>query len=100
MEPTRELDQIRAELNLLHDRTMALRVEISSSQAVTEQRFTEIMARFDGLTKGLDSMRQSINALEHLASEGRTSLKTLLWVGGAVAAITTFMVTLINYIPR
>lgn len=100
MEPTRELDQIRSELNTLHDRTTSLRVEIAASQAATEQRFAQIMACLEELRKDIESTNTSITNLQQLASEGKTSLKTLLWLGGAVAAVTTFVLMIYSYIPR
>ena len=43
---------------------------------------------------------QNLNQVSDLASQGKTSLKTLLWVGGVVAGLTAFIATVINILPK
>ena len=100
MEPTRELDQIRTELNRLHDRTNATKLDITALQATTEQRFNHILTCLEAMKNDMEALNQSVMSLQTLATEGRTSLKTLLWIGGAVAAVTTFLLTIYSYTPR
>jgi hypothetical protein len=45
-------------------------------------------------------MNGSIVALQDIATQGRTSIKTLLWVGGAIASIVAFVLMIISYIPK
>ena len=45
-------------------------------------------------------MHKKLNQVSELASQGKTSLKTLLWLGATVAAIATFISVLLNIIPR
>lgn len=100
MEPTRELDQIRSELNKLHDRTTAARLETTALQATTEQRFNHILNCLEVIKSDMEALNQSVGNLQTLATEGRTSIKTLLWLGGAVAAITTLFFTIYSYTPK
>ena len=100
MEPTRELDQIRAELDKLHDRTNDIKVNATALEATTEQRFNHILLCLEGLRKDLEAMNSSVASLQTLASEGQTSLKTLLWLGGAVAGITAFFIMLYDLFPK
>lgn len=100
MEPTRELDQIRSELNRLHDRTNATKIDITALQATTEQRFNHILNCLEAMRGDMKALNESVMSLQTLATEGRTSLKTLLWIGGAVAAVTTFLLTIYSYTPR
>lgn len=94
MEPTRELDQIRAELNRLHDRTSDIKINATALEATTEQRFNHIILCLEALKKDLESVNGSVASLQMLASEGQTSLRTLLWLGGVVAGITAFLIML------
>ena len=94
MEPTRELDQIKTELNRLHDRTTSTRLEVTALEATTEQRFNHIILCLEALKKDLESVNGSVASLQVLASEGQTSLRTLLWLGGVVAGITAFLIML------
>ena len=48
----------------------------------------------------MENLNSSVAKLQTLATEGKTSLKTLLWLGGAVAAATTLALTLYSYIPK
>ena len=100
MEPTRELDQIRAELDKLHDRTNGIKVTATALEATTEQRFNHILQCLEGLRKDLETMNSSVSSLQVLASEGQTSLKTLLWLGGVVAGVTAFFIMLYDLFPK
>lgn len=100
MEPTRELDQIRSELDRLHDRTNATRLEVTALQATTEQRFEHILNCLEAMKADMETLNSSISSLQTLATEGQTSLKTLLWLGGAVAGITAFFIMLYDMLPK
>lgn len=100
MEPTRELDQIRSELDRLHDRTNATKLDVTALQATTEQRFEHILKCLEAMKTDMEALNSSVSNLQTLATEGRTSLKTLLWLGGAVAAATTLILTIYSYTPK
>ena len=100
MEPTREFDLIHAELAKLHDRTNDTKINITALQSTTEQRFNHILTCLEAMRGDMESLSTSVQSLQTLATEGRTSLKTLLWLGGAIAAVTTFIFTLYSYSPR
>lgn len=100
MEPTRELDQIRAELDKLHDRTNDIKVNATALEATTEQRFEHILACLEAMKTDMQSLNNSVASLQTLATEGQTSLKTLLWLGGAVAGVTAFFIMLYDLLPK
>jgi hypothetical protein len=100
MEPTRELDQIRSELNRLHDRTTATKLDVTALQATTEQRFDHIINCLEAMKQDMESLNNSITSLQTLATEGQTSLKTLLWLGGAIAGISAFLLMLYDFFPK
>lgn len=97
MDSTRELDQIRAELDRLHDRTIFNKTEIASHEAVCEERYQQIVNTLAQMRQDMEIMGQSISALKDLATQGQTSLRTLLWVGGASAAVLGFFLMVYDY---
>ena len=52
------------------------------------------------LKEELNMVHQKLNEVSELASQGKTSLKTLLWLGGIVAGIAAFLATILNMIPK
>ena len=100
MEPTRELDQIRSELDKLHDRTNATKTALSTLEALTAAQQHQIMTVLEAIQRDMDTMRDSISSLQSLATKGETSLKTFLWIGGTIAAITSFILMIYSYIPK
>jgi SMC interacting uncharacterized protein involved in chromosome segregation len=97
MESTRELDQIRSELDRLHDRTTSNKLEITSHEAVCEERYQQIVTTLKQMRQDMDSMSQAVCELKELATQGQTSLKTLLWFGGASAAVAAFFLMIYDY---
>jgi septation ring formation regulator EzrA len=86
----RELDQIRSELNVLHQRSTSNRTEISSHEAVCEERYKHISQSLDNMSRNMTELHAAIANLQELATQGKTSITTLLWIGGAVAGITAY----------
>lgn len=99
-ENTRELDQIQTELDRLHERSQSNRANISAHEAVCEERYAQIMTAIVEMKDEIKIVHSKLNEVSELATQGRTSLKTLLWVGGLVAGITAFIATIINIIPK
>ena len=90
MVDTRELDQIRSELDRLHERTTNNRTDISSHEAVCEERYKHISQSLDDMSRNMTELHAAIANLQQLATQGKTSITTLLWIGGAVAGITAY----------
>ena len=99
-ENTRELDQIQLELDRLHERSQDNKANISAHEAVCEERYAQIMAAVVDMRDELKTVHSKLNQVSDLASQGKTSLKTLLWVGGVVAGLTAFLATIINILPK
>jgi len=100
METSRELDQVRSELNTLHERTNSNKVAIATIEAVNEQRFDHILACLETVKKELEAQNASISNLQSMATEGKTSLRTLLWIGGFIASVTAFFLMVYDNIPK
>ena len=96
----RELDQIQIELDRLHERSQSNKANMTAHEAVCEERYNNIMSMMNEIRGELKSMHYKIEGVSELATKGKTSLKTLLWVGGAIASVTAFMVMIINMFPK
>lgn len=100
MSAERELDQIRDDIDKLHNRSNNNAVKIATLEATEKERYEHILASLERLREDVEEMNAAVRSLQSLATEGRTSLKTLLWVGGFVAALTSFVFMIMSYIPR
>ena len=96
----RELDQIQGDIETLHERSQNNRANISAHEAVCEERYTQIVNTMQELKEELNMVHQKLNEVSELASQGKTSLKTLLWLEGIVAGIAAFLATVFNMIPK
>ena len=96
----RELDQIQGDIETLHERSQNNRANISAHEAVCEERYTQIVNTMQELIEELNMVHQKLNEVSELASQGKTSLKTLLWLGGIVAGRAAFLATILNMIPK
>jgi hypothetical protein len=100
METNRELDQVRFELNSLHERSNNNKIAIATLEAVNEERFDHILSCLEKLQERIEEQNASIAMLQSLANEGKTSLKTLLWIGGFIASVTAFFIMIAEYVPK
>ena len=100
MDANRELDKIQEEIDKLHDRSNNNKIKIATLEATEKERYEHILASIEKLREDMEEMNTSIRALQSLATEGKTSLRTLLWVGGFVAALVSFILMIYNYVPK
>ncbi len=96
----RELDQIQQELDRLHERSQTNKANISAHEAVCEERYNNIISTMNSISDEMGLMHKKLNQVSELANQGKTSLKTLLWVGATVAAIATFISVMLNIFSR
>jgi len=100
MNDVRELDQIQIEIERLHERSQNNKAEISSHEAVCEERYLNIVKMFERMEKQMCKMDKEIEGIRDLATTGRASLKTLLWVGGLSVGMISLLSMIINILPR
>jgi hypothetical protein len=100
MNDSRELDQIQIEIERLHERSQNNKAEISSHEAVCEERYLHIVKMFERMEKQMCKMDREIEQIRELATTGRASLKTLMWVGGVAVTIISLFAMIINILPR
>ena len=95
MADVRELDQIQVEIERLHERSQNNKAEIQSHEAVCEERYNSIVTMFQRLENRLDKIDSEVDSIKVVATSGRASLKTLLWVGGLTAGVVSLISMLI-----
>lgn len=100
MESTRELDQIRGDIEKLQNTVASNKTNIVVLESISTQQYNQLIKLLATVQKDLDLMKESVDSLNHLASEGKTSLRTLVWAGGAIASLTAFILLLYDYIPK
>jgi hypothetical protein len=52
------------------------------------------------MSTNMSQLHSAIANLQELATQGRTSIATLLWVGGAVAAVTGYFLMVSDYFTK
>ena len=96
-ETARELDQIQIELDRLHERSQSNKAGISAHEGVCEERYTTIVTMFERFEKRIDKIETNLTEIREMATQGRASLKTLLWIGGLTAGIISLLSMIIPY---
>ena len=100
MNDTRELDQIQTELDRLHERSQSNKANISAHEAVCEERYDSIVSMFQRLEQRMDKIDSEVASIREMATQGRASLKTLLWVGGVTVTLVSLLTMILNMFPR
>ena len=93
----RELDQIQLDIDRLHERSQSNKSLISAHEAVCEERYNTIVTMFERFESRMDKMEQNLTEIREMATQGKTSLKTLLWIGGLTAGLISLLSMIIPY---
>ena len=100
MNDTRELDQIQTELDRLHERSQSNKAGISAHEAVCEERYNTIVSMFERSEERMTIIESNLAEIREMATQGRASLKTLLWVGGVTTGFISLLLMILNSIPK
>jgi prefoldin subunit 5 len=102
-----DLSSIREEIKQLHERSQNTKTDVRVLQTKYDERLAVLMEKIEKLDTDVgrlndrfESVLQKIDELNTLASQGKTSLKTLWFIGGAVAAIGATIATWSDLIFR
>lgn len=87
----KDIEQIRADIKQVSAVTTQNMAKLAALEAAEKQKYDNLLKSLDSLQKDIKDMRHSISELEILATQGQSSLKTLLWVGGFIAALATLV---------
>ena len=89
---------IEASVDTLHERTQKLRLDISTHEAVCEERYTQLLKTLEKMDIRLDMMQREVKDLREMALTGRVSLRTLLWVGSVTGGAAALVLSLFKTI--
>lgn len=81
-----DLSILREEINQLHDRTQNTKSDLRVLQTKFDERNTAILEKIDRLETEMSLVLKKLNELNDLANSGKTSIRTLWFLGGLVAA--------------
>jgi prefoldin subunit 5 len=89
-----DLSNIREEIKQLHERSQNTKTEVKVLQTKYDERLAAIMEKIEKLDTDVErlnarfeSVLQKIDHLSDLAVQGKTSLRTLWFIGALVAAL-------------
>lgn len=88
-----DLSILREEINQLHDRTQNTKSDLRVLQTKFDERNTAILEKIDRLETEMSLVLKKLNELNDLANSGKTSIRTLWFLGGLVAATLATLAT-------
>jgi DNA-directed RNA polymerase alpha subunit len=97
MDYERELNKVQKDLDLTFQKIESITVTVAALDATHKQQYDKIVYTLEKITKDMKELSNSVRALESLATQGKSSLRTLLWIGGIIAAIITFVFNIGGY---
>jgi len=89
---------INENIDTLHERTQQSKLEFSRHEAVCQERYEQLLKNMEAMSKTISEMHKEINELKIMATSGRISLKTLIWVGSVAGAVAGLGIALANYL--
>ena len=95
---------MREEIKQLHERSQNTKTEVKVLQTKFDERHLALMEKMEKLTSDIErlnnrfdvemvSLLEKIDKLNDLAIQGKTSLRTLWFIGGLVAALGAAIAT-------
>ena len=97
---TRELDQIQDDLEILHERSQSNKLKIATHEAACEERYAGIMLMLEKAQLQNDEMYKEIQRLSDLATQGKSSLRTLFYIGTFITSFIAIMYTITQFFPK
>lgn len=88
---------IEQNIDTLHERTQQSKLDFSRHEAVCQERYEQLIKTMNEMSTCMKDMRKEINELRTIATTGRVSLKTLLWVGSVSGAVIGIVLAIGNY---
>jgi predicted nucleic acid-binding Zn-ribbon protein len=99
-----DLSSIREEIRQLHERSQNTKTEVKVLQTKFDERHLALMEKIEKLTNDIErlnnrfdsemsSLLEKVDQLNNLANQGKTSLRTLWFIGGLVAAVGAAIAT-------
>ena len=78
---------LEKDVNVLHERTQDTKAQLNTHEAVCQERYENILSTIDKYDNKIRAIHKEVLELKTLATQGKTSLRTLFFMGTVVAAI-------------
>ena len=78
---------LEKDVNTLHERTQETKAQLNTHEAVCQERYENILSTIDKYDNKIRAIHKEVLELKTLATQGKTSLRTLFFMGTVVAAI-------------
>ena len=89
---------IEQNIDTLHERTQQSKLDFSRHEAVCQERYEQLLKNMQAMSNSISEMHKEINELKTMATSGRVSLKTLIWVGSVTGSIIALGVAVGSYL--
>lgn len=89
---------IEQNIDTLHERTQQSKLDFSRHEAVCQERYEQLLKNMEFMSNSISEMHKEINELKIMATSGRVSLKTLIWVGSVTGSIIALGVAVGSYL--
>jgi len=89
---------IEQNIDTLHERTQQSKLDFSRHEAVCQERYEQLLKNMQAMSNSISEMHKEINELKIMATSGRVSLKTLIWVGSVTGSIIALGVAVGSYL--
>lgn len=89
---------IEQNIDTLHERTQQSKLDFSRHEAVCQERYEQLLKNMAVMSKNISEMHKEINELKIIATSGRVSLKTLIWVGSVTGSIIALGIAVGSYL--
>jgi SMC interacting uncharacterized protein involved in chromosome segregation len=89
---------IEQNIDTLHERTQQSKLDFSRHEAVCQERYEQLLKNVAAMSNSISEMHKEINELKIIATSGRVSLKTLIWVGSVTGSIIALGVAVGSYL--
>ena len=100
VDETRELDQIQDDLEILHERSQANKLKIATHEAACEERYAGIIHMLEKAQLQHNEMHSEIQRLSDLATQGKSSLRTLFYIGSFITGLVAVIYAITQFFPK
>lgn len=90
------IPHLEKDVNTLHERTQETKSQLNTHEAVCQERYENILSTIDKYDNKIKAIHKEVLELKTLATQGKTSLRTLFFIGTIVAAVIAALAAFSN----
>lgn len=93
-------DDIKKNINWLHERSQKTKSDLETHEAVCAERYIHISQSLASLNTSIEQSNKRIQELNDTVSASKVSLKTLMFIGSFILAVSGFIYTIIGILNQ